>query len=227
MARSRDNHRHDARRVAVIGLGRFGSSVARTLHELGYEVTALDVDERKVAEATRYATLAAQADGTSEEVLRSLEIDRSDVAVVGQGKNLEASVLITLQLKRLRVPWVIAKAESDLHGEVLARIGADRIVYPERDAGVRTAHSLTIFHLTDYIPLSPTSGVAKLSVPPHFAGRRLGDLLANGRDLSALLIKRGSTLIASPTPAEPLQSGDELVLAGPDAEIDEFAEGDG
>ena len=96
MARSQHTHGPDAHRVAVIGLGRFGSSVARTLHELGYEVTALDIDERKVAEAAAYATLAVQADGTSEEVLRSLEIDRSDVAVVGQGKNLEASVLITL-----------------------------------------------------------------------------------------------------------------------------------
>ena len=128
---------------------------------------------------------------------------------------------------RLRVPWVIAKAETDPHGEVLTRIGANRIVDPERDAGIRTAHSLTIFHPIDYIPLSITSGVATLTVPPGFVGRRLGDLLVHGRNPSVLLIRRGERLLPAPAPEERLQAGDEVVLAGPDAEIDDFADGVG
>ncbi len=126
-----------AERVVVIGLGRFGTSTARTLHELGFEVTAIDLGERQVAEATAFATLAAQGDGTDEELLRSLAVDRSHYGVVAQTESLEASALATLLLKRLGVPWVVAKAGSLLHGELLRRVGADRIVFPERDAGVR------------------------------------------------------------------------------------------
>ena len=215
-------------RVAVIGLGRFGGSVARTLHEIGYEVTAIDRDERKVADAADFALVAAQADGADEEALRSLNVDRLDVAVVGQGKNLEASVLTTLVLKRRGVPWIIAKAESDLHGELLSRIGADRVVYPERDAGVEVAHALSVRHITDYIPLDPSSGVAKLTVPAHFVGRTLADLLAGCPvPISVLLIKRGRDLLASPAANERVLAGDEVVVAGPDAGIDAFATGDG
>jgi trk system potassium uptake protein len=134
------------KRVAVIGLGRFGSSVARVCHDLGYEVTAIDIAERRVAEAAEYATLAAQADGADEEALLSLGVDRSEVAVVGQGQNIEESISCALILKRIGVPWVIAKAETDIHGEILTKVGADRIVYPEQEAGVQVAHSLEIRH---------------------------------------------------------------------------------
>ena len=214
-------------RVTVIGLGRFGSSAARTLHELGYEVTAIDVDERRVAEAAEYVTLSAQGDGADEALLRSLNVDRSHYAIVGQGENLEASALATLVLKRLGIPWVVAKATSELHGELLRRIGADLVVFPEREAGIRLGHSISVRHITDYIPLSPTSGVAKLTAPAHFVGRTLDQLCADEpRQLSVLLIKRGQTLLTAPGGDERIQARDELILAGPDAEIDAFASSD-
>src|SRR5262245_10866302 len=131
--RGRDRQESGAKRVAVIGLGRFGSSVARVCHALGYEVTAIDISEKRVAEAADYATLTAQADGDDEEALRSLGVDRSEVGVVGQGQNVEASISCALVLKRLGVPWVIAKAETSIHGEILRRIGTDRIVFPENE----------------------------------------------------------------------------------------------
>ncbi len=215
----------DTRRVTVIGLGRFGQSVARTLHELRYEVLAIDVGERQVAEAREFAALAAQGDGTDEEVLRSLQVERSTAAIVAQGSHLETSILATLVLKRIGVPWVVAKATSELHGEVLRRVGADRVIFPERDAGVRLAHTLGVPRIDDYISLSPTSGVAKFAAPPNLAGRTLAEAhRVCGAHLSVLAIKRGRHLITTPSLAERIERGDELVVIGPDTEIEAFVE---
>jgi trk system potassium uptake protein TrkA len=214
-------------RVAVIGLGRFGRSTAFTLNELGYEVTAIDVDERNVGEAAQHVALAAQGDGTDEELLRSLQIDQSDVGIVAQGSNLEASVMTTLLLKRLEVPWVVSKAKSELHGELLRRIGADRVIFPEQDAGSRLAHSLAVRHISDYISLSSNSGVAKLTAPAHFVGKSLSELdLEKHYNLNLLLIKRRQKIITVPNYREVIEEGDELLLVGPDADMAAFTERD-
>ncbi len=221
----RQEQRGAPERVVVIGLGRFGASTARTLHDLGYEVTAIDLGEKQVAEAAGYATLAAQGDGADEDLLRSLAVDRSHFGVVAQGQSLETSVLATLVLKRLGVPWVVAKATSDLHGELLRRIGADKVIFPDRDEGVRLGHSLSVRYITDYIPLSPFTGVAKLTVPAHFVGCALGPLCAPYQHaLSVLLIRRGGQVITAPGPDEVLRSGDELLVVGSDPDIDAFSE---
>lgn len=212
-------------RVAVIGLGRFGTSTAEELSDLGYEVTAIDVDERRVAELAESVSLAAQGNGSDEDLLRSLNVDRSDVAIVAQASNMEANVMSTLLLKRIGVPWVVAKATNDLHGELLARIGADRVIYPERDAGIRLAHSLSVRHISDYISLSPTSGIAKLHAPQHFVGHTLEELdIEKHYQLNLLLIKRGMKIIAVPNYRERIEEGDELVLVGSDREIESFTE---
>lgn len=215
-------------RIAVVGLGRFGRSTAFTLHELGYEVTAIDIDERNVAEAAPHVALAAQGDGTDEELLRSLQVDESDVGIVAQGSNLEASVLTTLLMKRLEIPWVVGKATTELHGELLLRIGADRAIFPERDAGIRLAHTLAVRHVRDYISLSQTAGVAKLIAPPYFVGKSLSELdLEHHYNLNLLLIKRGQKLITVPNYKEVIEAGDELLLVGPDNDMAAFTERDG
>jgi trk system potassium uptake protein TrkA len=214
----------DRRRVAVIGLGRFGESAALTMAEIGYEVTAIDVDERAVARVADRVTLAAQGDGTDQDLLTSLAIDRSEVAIVGVGTNLDSSVLATLQLKKLGVPRVIAKAETLLHGEVLTRIGADRIVYPERAAGARVAHAIFVNDVEEYISLSRTSGIAKLPLPPEYAGRAAGEVCHPGGKLVLLLIQRGGRILPSPGPAEILELSDEVVVAGEDALLAAFSE---
>lgn len=218
-----DEHPWRPERVTVVGLGRFGTSLALNLHDLGYEVTAIDIDERKVADAANYVALAAQGDGTDEELLRSLHVDRSDVAIVAQGENLEASVLTTLILKRLAVPWVVAKARTSLHGELLQRIGANQVVYPEAEAGIRLAHSLAVRHIRDYISLTPTSGVAKITAPENFLGHTVAELGASEhRQLELLLVKRGNRVIVAPHREERIQPGDELLIVGPDSEISAF-----
>jgi trk system potassium uptake protein TrkA len=210
-------------RVAVIGLGRFGTSLALNLHELGYEVTAVDISEQRVADVANFVSLAAQGDGTDEELLRSLHIDRSDVAIVAQGENLEASVLTTLNLKRLNIGWVVAKARTRLHGDVLARIGADQVVYPEAEAGSRLAHSLAVRHISDYISLTQNSGVAKVAAPDHFVGHTIAELgTSNYSRLNLLLIKRRRQLLVAPSLEERIEPGDELLLVGPDSDLSAF-----
>jgi trk system potassium uptake protein len=214
-----------SQRVVVIGLGRFGQSVARTLHDLGYGVTGIDINERTVTEMANFVSLAAQGDGSNEELLRSLQVDRAQVAIVAQGRDLEANLLTTLSLKRIGVPWVVAKATSELHGELLSRIGADRIIFPERDEGLRLAHALAVPSITDYSSLSPSSGVAKFPAPVHFIGKTLSDLHADtNAKLSVFLIKRNETIITSPSFTEHILARDELVVAGPDEDIEAFVE---
>ena len=212
------------KRITVIGLGRFGSSVARVSHELGYEVTAIDIAERRVADAADYATLAAQADGSDEKALLSLGIDRSDVAVVGQGQNIEQSISCVLILKRIGVPWVIAKAETDIHGEILTKVGADRIVFPESEAGVQVAHSLEIRHLVAYMNLSQTCGVARLELPLSAVGQTVSEIEAGRPDMSIILIQRSDLLLPRPANDELLNKGDIVLVAGLDEAIDAFAD---
>ena len=214
----------ERKRVAVIGLGRFGTSVARVCAELGYDVTAIDIDEERVAEAASFATLAAQADGADEEALVSLGVGRSQVGVVGQGQNIEASISCALVLKHLGVPWVIAKAETGIHGEILGKVGADRIVYPEQESGNQVAHSLEIRHAVRYMNLTATSGAARMGLPPHLVAQTVGWVEATHTDLSILLIQRGNLLLPRPAADTVLREGDTVLVAGLDAAIDAFAD---
>ena len=219
------NRQESARkRVAVIGLGRFGSSVARVSRDLGYDVTAIDIDEQRVAEAADYATLAAQADGSDEEALLSLGVDRSEVGVVGQGQNIEESISCALILKRIGVPWVIAKAETEIHGEILTKVGADRIVFPESEAGDQVAHSLVIRHLVAYMNLTQTSGVARMEVPVTAVRQTVGQIDVARPDICIVLIERGNILLPRPAADTTLLEGDVILVAGLDEAIDAFAD---
>lgn len=223
----RNRKHHDqlapTERIAVIGLGRFGTSLANTLHDLGYDVTAVDRDERRVQEATGFVTVCAQGDGSDRELLLQLNIDKSDVAIVAQGESLEASVLTTLLLKKLGVPWVVAKAKTSLHGELLEKVGADRVIFPEKDAGMRLAHSIGVRSIVDYISLSATAGIAKMEAPSNLIGHTIA-AIAGGQEhrLSVLLIKRGSELLTVPRYDEVIEENDEIVIVGADQDIESF-----
>ncbi|MEZ4498542.1 MAG: TrkA family potassium uptake protein [Thermomicrobiales bacterium] len=212
-------------RVVVIGLGRFGRAAARTCHHLGYEVLAIDLDEKRVADAARYTALAVQGDGTDEELLRGLQVSKSDVAIVAQGESLEASILSAMLLRQFGVPYVVSKAKNELHGAVLQSIGVQRVVYPERNAGEELAHSLAVPSIEDYISLSSTSGVAKVPAPPWMIGQTVSEVLAaGGANVSLLLIVRGKYMISTPSFSERIQIDDDLIIAGPDVEIERLME---
>ncbi|OYV03134.1 potassium uptake system protein, partial [candidate division bacterium WOR-3 4484_18] len=125
------------KRFCVIGLGKFGISVAKALSRKGAEVLAIDTDEERVNEASNFATQAIILDATDKEALQRIGIQDIDAAIVAVGKDMASSILITSLLKELGVKYVVAKALSPLHGKVLEKVGADRVVFPERDMGMR------------------------------------------------------------------------------------------
>ena len=146
----------------IIGLGRFGSSIAKTIYELGHDVLAIDKDEEKVQEISDYVTHAVQMDSTDESILKTLGVTNFDVAVVTIGSNLQDSVMATLILKELGVKYIIAKANNELHAKVLTKIGADKVVLPERDMGTRVAHNLVSSNILDYIELSEEYSILEI-----------------------------------------------------------------
>jgi trk/ktr system potassium uptake protein len=213
------------KQVLIIGLGRFGVSLATTLFSMGHDVMALDEDERKVQNISTQITHAVQADATDEAVLKELGVSNFDVAIVTVGQAIQNSVLSTILLKKLGVPYVIARAENDLHGTILDKIGADKVVYPEREMGIRIAHGLTLTDVQDYIPVAPSYGVSKLATSPYFVGKSLSDLgLGRGGrwGLAVLLIQRGKEVIVTPDRAEVVRLGDVLIVSGSDEKLEQF-----
>ena len=206
--------------VIVVGLGRFGSAAARELNALGHEVLAVDASEEVINEVAPDVTHAVQADASDEQALRAIGADQFQTAIVAISSALEASIFATMALKRLGVPTVIAKAASPLHGEILERIGADRVVYPEREAGVDVAHTLAIPHVVDYIDLAPGHGIAKIDLPATFVGRTLRELdLATRLKVTPIVLRRGNEVTINPHRDQRLQDGDQLVLVGLDEKL--------
>jgi len=204
------------KQIVVVGLGRLGVPLAVTLHNLGHEVLALDMDEKNVQIVASQITHAVQADATNEAVLRNLGIGNFDIAIVTSSE-IESSVLTTILLKKLGVPYVIARADSELHGSILEKIGADKVIYPEREMGIMIAHVLTLGDVIDYMPVAPGYGVNKLIAPAYFVGRTLSELGfgLNGRwEIAVLLIQRKQEVMVSPGDTEVVKAGDNLVVAG-------------
>jgi len=213
------------RQVLIIGVGRFGISLATTLFSMGHDVMAVDVDEKKVQNISAQITHAVQADATDEAVLKELGANNFDVAIVTIGEAIQNSVLCAILLKKLGVPYVIARAENDLHGTILDKIGVDKVVYPEREMGIRIAHSLILTDVQDYIPVAPSYGVSKLATSPYLVGKSLSDigLGRGGRwGLAVLLVQRGKEVIVTPDRAEIVRQGDVLIVSGSDEKLEQF-----
>jgi len=213
------------KQVAVIGLGRLGIALATTLHSLGHDVLALDIDEKNVQNIASQITQAVQADATNETTLRELGIGNFDIAIVTTS-NVESGVLTTSLLKKLGVGYIIARAENELHGSILEKIGADKVVYPEREMGTMIAHVLTLGDVIDYIPVTTGYGVVKLIAPPSFVGQTLSDLGFGSKGkwkVAVLLILRKQEVTITPSSAEVVKLGDTLVVSGSWDSLEELA----
>ncbi|MDR7523443.1 MAG: TrkA family potassium uptake protein [Armatimonadota bacterium] len=205
---------------AVIGMGRFGSSVARTLRELGHQVLAIDKDEERLKHIADEVTHAVQLDSTDAEALRSVGITNFDAVVVAIGTAIQESILTTLVLKELGCKRIIAKAANEQQAKVLEKVGADVVVRPERDMGARIAHTLASPSVVDYFEVSPTFSIEELSVPEGLSGRTLGQLDLKTRfGVSVLLVRRDSQLLIAPAPDTVLQAGDVLVVVGDNRQL--------
>lgn len=206
---------HGKKQFAVIGLGRFGTSVAMTLQQLGHEVLAIDADEERVQKISDQVTHVVQADTTDENALQELGLRNFDAVVIAIGEDIQANVATTLLVKEMGVPFIIAKARNALHGKMLAKIGADRVIYPERDMGQRVAHSLISSNVLDYIELSPDLSLVEVTAPGLFVGKSL--MQSNMRavyGINVVAIKRNEKLIVPPQPAEVIQESDILIVIG-------------
>lgn len=209
------------KRFAIIGLGRFGSSVARTLNEMGQYVLAVDSDAEIVNELGSRIQGVVRADTTDPAALKALRIAEFDTVVVALGDHVEASVITCLNCMDLGVKTIVAKAQDDAHGRVLERLGVDRIVYPQRDMGARVAHNISAGGLIDFVRLSDNYGMAELETPEPMVGHSLGELdMRNRFGLNVMAIKRRQKIIVSPTADHRLAEKDILIVIGEAGGID-------
>ncbi|UYO36774.1 TrkA family potassium uptake protein [Bacillus zhangzhouensis] len=208
---------------AVIGLGRFGGSICKALSEEGLEVMAMDMNEDRVNEYAKIASHAVIGDSTDESVLKNLGIRNFDHVIVAIGENIQASILTTIMLKELGVKMVTVKAQNDYHEKVLNKIGADRIVHPERDMGRRIAHKIISNNVLDYLELSDEYSLIEIVANSRLAGHSLLDLDIRARyGINIVAIKRGKEVIVSPLADEMIQKEDILIVIGAVADIGRF-----
>ena len=211
------------RQIAIIGLGRFGTSLAQHLAERGHEVFGIDCEEDAVQRAKDLVTHAMQVELYDPALVRELGLDEVDVAVVAIGADAEASILTTAVLLEAGVRYVVARANSPLHGMILERVGAHRVVYPEAETGESLAHSLRAPGITAYVHLGPDIGIATLRAPEAWIGRSLADLYRAGQyPLVVLVIQRGDETLAEPAPEERIQAGDNLALLVQESKLDDL-----
>jgi trk system potassium uptake protein TrkA len=212
-----------SRQFVIIGLGRLGSAMLDTLLSLGHEVLGIDFDEDLIQDlAGEYpqAHLVA-ADATEESVLRDLNVAGFDGAAVVIGENMEAGILATANLKEIGVPFVVARAMSKLHARVLEKIGADRIIEPERDMGAQVARTMASPALIDYVDLGEDEALIEAEVPKEWVGKSLADLhLSRQSGLTILAIKPKGKAGTIPSGDTVLNEGDVIVVGGTKKDLD-------
>ncbi|MGG4145561.1 TrkA family potassium uptake protein [Paenibacillus algorifonticola] len=208
------------KQYAVIGIGRFGLSVASSLTEMGFEVLAIDTSEDRVQDAVNHVTYAVIADSTDEEAMRALGLRNFDVVVVAIGQDIQSSILTTLILKDMGVGVIIVKAQNELHGKVLSKIGADKVVYPERDMGLRVAHHLISPNILDYIEISEDYSIIEIKAPEAMIGKSLKQLDIRAKfKCNVMAIKTGSNMNIAPYADDLIRDIDILVIVGKNSDL--------
>ncbi len=211
------------KQFAVIGIGRFGSSVAKTLYNLGFQVLAIDENEGRIQDVIDSVTHAVQADSTDEDALRSLGIRNFDVVVVAIGQDIQASILTALILKDLGVPMLIVKAQNDLHGKVLKKIGADKVIFPERDMGQRVAHHLISSNILDFIELSDDYSIVEIKAAKQMIGKNLRQLDIRAKfGCNVIAVKSAEKMNIAPHAEDIIRENDILVVVGDNDHLQNF-----
>ena len=206
------------KQFVVVGLGRFGATLAATLCANGGEVLAIDIDPERVELLRDHVTHCVEANGMNREALVQLGVRDFDVAVVTIGADIKASGMTTMLMKELGVNYVVAKAQDEIHGRMLTKLGADKVIFPERDMGKRVAHNLVAGNILDFIELSPDYSMVEVEPLDEWNGKTLAQLdLRNKLGINVIAIRRDGHVDPSPMPGTVLFRGDRLlVMAGMD-----------
>ncbi|WP_071318015.1 potassium channel family protein [Anaerobacillus isosaccharinicus] len=206
-----------------MGLGRFGGSICRSLSEQGMEVLAIDTDEDKVNNFSSIVTHAVVADGADEGALKSLGVRNFDHVIVAIGDNIQASILTTLILDELGVKHITVKAQNDYHEKVLNKIGAHKVVHPERDMGIRIAHNIVSKNVLDYLELSKDYSIVELIAGDKMHNKSLIELNIRAKyGVNIMAIKRDGIINVSPYGTEKILNGDILIIIGAVVDINKL-----
>lgn len=203
------------KQFVVLGLGSFGASVAVTLQQLGCDVVAVDQDEERIHDIADKVTYAMQADIGNPDLLKSLGTGNYDGIVVASSENLEGSILATLTAKEMEIPYILCKAHNERHAQVLRKVGADAVVFPEKEMGRKIAKNLLSANLADWIELSPDYSIVEAAVPERWIGRTLKELdVRRTHEVNVVGLKKGEDVEINPDPDMPLKAGVILMLIG-------------
>ncbi|WP_300408288.1 TrkA family potassium uptake protein [Lagierella sp.] len=209
------------KQFAVVGCGRFGKALAIKLSELDQEVLAIDKDEEVINELSSYVTHAVTANITVEGVLEELGIQNFDVVIVGMSANFEASVLVTTISKELGVPTVVVKVKDSFQGKIMTKVGADKVIIPEKESGYRLAHSLVKGGILDFIEVSDEYSMMEVKAPATWIDRKIIDLgIRQDDDLTIIAIRRDNEDIVNPSPQEIIEEKDILLVLGPTSHVE-------
>lgn len=219
------------KRIGIIGAGRFGSSLAESLAEHGAEVLLIDQNREVIQELSEFVTRAVEGDVTNQRTLEDAGFQECDVVVVAIGNNLEGSIMATVNCKALGVPTVVAKANSDVHGKILQRVGADMVVYPNRDSSHRLARTLLSKGSVDLFEISDGFSIAEIDVPESLRNKSLAQAEARKHlGVTVLCVRRLAEdptqprTVIIPTADEIIQPDDKLLIFGTDKKIDALAQ---
>lgn len=205
---------------AVLGLGRFGTTVAVTLAEAGFQIMAVDRDEEAVQDVADLVTYAVRGDVTDPDMVRSLGLGNMDGVVIAIANNLEASVMATLLAKESGASYIIAKGDNELHKTILQKMGADKVVIPEQEMGVNVARNLTLGRFTDLIELSSDVSLVEMEVPSSWVGKNLIELDLRGKySVNVVAVKSESGTDVTPNPAKAMEKNQSILISGRNEDI--------
>lgn len=215
----------ETRSFAVIGLGAFGSAVAAELARFGNQVIGVDLDERRVAQMASTLSSAVILDSTDEMALKETGIDQYDVALIAIGRDIQASILTTMNLKMLGIETIWVKASNKTHHRILSKLGADRVILPEQEMGRHIAQMLNNPVVQDYVSLGNSFSVVNIVIPARLNGREMASLgIGKAYDLRLLGLMRGTEFRACDTPDLVLEEDDKLILLGKRPELRRFGD---
>lgn len=206
----------------IIGLGQFGKSLVSTLYNSDVDLLVIDRDIHKLEEIEGMATQAICADASKQEVLEQFDIKSFDGAIVTVGHDMEFSVKTVMHLNEMGMPFIMAKATTDFEGRILTKVGADKIIFPDREVGYRLGKEIASGNYYDSLDLSDTHSITELVIPSEWVDKSIMQLnLRKSYGFNVLGIRRQDEVIVNPKPDLPLQDEDVLIILGSNKEIDE------